>query len=57
MLLIRAIIRPEKTGIVMSELVAAGFPAKTGAGTFGDGRIFISPVDEAYTISTGKAGL
>ncbi|MFT3951520.1 MAG: P-II family nitrogen regulator [Oscillospiraceae bacterium] len=107
MLLVRAIIRPEKTGIVMSELVAAGFPAltkmdvygrgkqkgitvgevhydeipkemlliicneedkddlvkiimrnaKTGAGTFGDGRIFISPVEEAYTISTGKKGL
>lgn len=107
MLLIRAIIRPEKTGIVMSELVAAGFPAvtkmdvygrgkqkgitvgevhydeipkemllvvcndedkddivkvilrnaKTNGGTFGDGRIFISPVVEAYTISTGKKGL
>lgn len=107
MLLVRAIIRPEKTGYVMSELIAAGFPAvtkmdvygrgkqkgitvgevhydeipkemllivindedkndivkvilkaaKTGAGTFGDGRIFISPVEEAYTISTGKAGL
>ena len=107
MLLVRAIIRPEKTGIVMSELVAAGFPAltkmdvygrgkqkgitvgeihydeipkeellivcndedkddiirvimryaRTGAGTFGDGRIFISPVDEAYTVSTGKKGL
>ncbi len=108
MLLVRAIIRPEKTGIVLSELLAAGFPAvtkmdvygrgkqkgitvgevhydeipkemllivvkdedkddvvkvimrnaRTGAnGTFGDGRIFISPVEEAYTISTGKAGL
>ena len=107
MLLVRAIIRPEKTGLVMSELVAAGFPAltkmdvygrgkqkgitvgeihydeipkeellivcndedkddiirvimryaRTGAGTFGDGRIFISPVDEAYTVSTGKKGL
>lgn len=107
MILIRAIVRPEKTGAVMSELVAAGFPAltkmdvygrgkqkgitvgeihydeipkemlmivcndedkddivniilrtaKTGAGTFGDGRIFISPVEEAYTISTGKSGL
>jgi nitrogen regulatory protein PII 1 len=32
--------------------------AKTGEdGTFGDGRIFVSPVEEAYTISTGKAGL
>jgi nitrogen regulatory protein PII 1 len=107
MLLVRAIIRPEKTGLVMSELVAAGFPAltkmdvygrgkqkgitvgeihydeipkemlmivcndedkddvirvilryaKTGSGTFGDGRIFISPVEEAYTVSTGKKGL
>jgi nitrogen regulatory protein PII 1 len=107
MLLVRAIIRPEKTGIVMSELIAAGFPAltktdvygrgkqkgitvgevhydeipkemlmivcndedkddiirvilryaRTGSGTFGDGRIFISPVEEAYTVSTGKKGL
>ena len=32
--------------------------AKTGKdGTFGDDRIFISPVEEAYTISTGTAGL
>lgn len=107
MLLVRAIIRPEKTGVVMSELIAAGFPAltkmdvygrgkqkgitvgevhydeipkemlmivcndedkddiirvimryaRTGNGTFGDGRIFISPVEEAYTVSTGKKGL
>ncbi|UOO37880.1 P-II family nitrogen regulator [Oscillospiraceae bacterium CM] len=107
MLLVRAIIRPEKTGDVMSELVAAGFPAvtkmdvygrgkqkgitvgeihydeipkemllivcrdedkddiirvimrtaRTGSGTFGDGRIFVSPVEDAYTISTGKQGL
>lgn len=107
MLLVRAIIRPEKTGVVMSELAAAGFPAvtkmdvygrgkqkgitvgdihydeipkemlmiickeedkddlvkvilrnaKTGKGNFGDGRIFISPVEDAYTISTGKKGL
>jgi nitrogen regulatory protein PII 1 len=108
MLLVRAIIRPEKSGPVMSELAAAGFPAvtkldvygrgkqkgitvgdvhydeipkdmlvivcedeekddivkiiirmaKTGAGgAFGDGRIFVSPVESAYTISSGKAGL
>jgi nitrogen regulatory protein PII 1 len=31
--------------------------ARTGAGTFGDGRIFISTVEEAYTVSTGKKGL
>ena len=108
MLLVRSIIRPEKVGIVMSELLSAGFPAitkmdvygrgkqkgitvgevhydeipkemllvvvndedkddvvkvimrsaRTGAtGAYGDGRIFISPVEDAYTISTGKKGL
>lgn len=108
MLLVRAIIRPEKTGIVLSELLAAGFPAvtkmdvygrgkqkgitvgeihydeipkemllmvvndedkddvvrtimrnaRTGAnGSYGDGRIFINSVEEAYTISTAKKGL
>lgn len=107
MLLVRAIIRPEKTGTVMSELVSAGFPAitkmdvygrgkqkgitvgevhydeipkemllivindedkddlikiilkyaKTGEGNYGDGRIFVSPVESAYTVSTGKEGL
>lgn len=108
MVLVRAIIRPDKTGVVLSELMAAGFSAvtkmdvygrgkqkgitvdevhydeipkdmlimvvrdedkddvvrvilrnaRTGAkGAFGDGRIFISPVEEAYTVSTGKAGL
>jgi len=107
MLLVRAIIRPEKVGLVMQELASAGFPAvtkmdvygrgkqkgitvgevhydeipkemlliicedadkddlvkiimrtaKTGDGAFGDGRIFVSPVEEAYTVSTGKPGL
>ena len=32
--------------------------AKTGAeGAYGDGKIFISPVDEVYTISSGVKGL
>ena len=107
MLLVRAIVRPEKSGAVMSELAAAGFPAvtkldvygrgkqkgitvgevhydeipkemlvivcndedkedivkiivrmaKTGEGNYGDGRIFVSPVESAYTISSGAAGL
>jgi len=107
MLLVRAIIRPEKSGELLSELAAAGFPAatkmdvygrgkqkgitvgeihydeipkemimvviderdkddivsiiirtaRTGGGNYGDGRIFISPVESAYTISTGKPGL
>lgn len=108
MLLVRAIIRPEKVGVVLSELLSAGYPAvtkmdvygrgkqkgvkvgevfydeipkemllmivedadkedvvkiimkyaRTGEnGNFGDGRIFVSPVEEAYTISTKKKGL
>jgi len=107
MLLVRAIIRPEKSGAIMSEVAAAGFPAvtkvpvygrgkqkgitvgdvvydeipkemlmyvvndedkedlvkiimrvaRTGEGNFGDGRIFVSPVESAYTISSGKSGL
>lgn len=105
MVLIRAIIRVEKTGAVLTELLEAGFPAvtqwsvsgrgkqkgiqigdiyyekipkdlllivvddefkddvikiimrvaRTGAhGNFGDGRIFVSKVDEGYTISNGS---
>lgn len=108
MLLVRAIIRPNQVGVVLSELLSAGFSAvtkldvygrgkqkgvkvgdvyydeipkemllivirnedkddivkiimkyaRTGEnGNFGDGRIFISPVEEAYTISTKSAGL
>ncbi|MHB1128407.1 MAG: P-II family nitrogen regulator [Bacillota bacterium] len=108
MLMIKAIVRPEKTNTILAELNGAGFPAvtkidvvgrgkqrgvkvgdviydeipkelllmvvrdeeaedvigtiikyaRTGDnGTFGDGKIFISPVEEAYTISTGTKGL
>lgn len=32
--------------------------AKSGSqGAFGDGKIFISGIDEAYTVSSGEAGL
>ena len=32
--------------------------ARTGEkGNFGDGRIFVSPVETAFTVSTGKEGL
>jgi nitrogen regulatory protein PII 1 len=107
MIMIRAIVRPEKVGTVLSGLTEAGFPAitkldvygrgkqrgvqvgeivydeipkemlllvceevdkddavrvimeaaRTGEGNFGDGRIFISPVEDAWTISTGIQGL
>jgi len=106
--MIKAIIRPEKVGIVLSELCDAGFPAvtkidvvgrgkqrgvkvgdvhydeipkemlmlvvkdedkedvvkiiirssKTGEkGAFGDGKIFVSVVEEVYTISSGNPEL
>ncbi len=108
MLMIKAIVRPEKTGEIMAELSEAGFPAvtkvdvvgrgkqrgvkvgnvvydeipkemliivvedehkddvisiisrkgKTGqAGAFGDGKIFVTQVEEVYTISSGSKGL
>ena len=105
MLMLRAIIRPEKSDEVLAALMYAGFPsvtkmdvygrgkqrgmkvgeitydelpkemlftvindgdkdfvvetiikaARTGnKGAFGDGKVFITPVEEAYTVSTGK---
>ncbi len=107
MKMIRAIIRPEKVSMVLSELTDANYPAvtkidvvgrgkqrgvkvgdvyydeipkeillmvvpteavsevvsiimknaKTGKGTFGDGKIFVSDVETTYTISTGKPEL
>jgi nitrogen regulatory protein PII 1 len=104
MIMIRAIIRPEKVDAVLEKLMAEGFPsvtkisvsgrgkqrgvkigdvtydeipkdmlmivvsdndkdfviksvisaARTGnKGAFGDGKIFISPVEEVYTVSSG----
>jgi len=104
MLLIRAIVRPEKSGIVLKALFEAGFPAVTKMavfgrgkqrglkvgnvtydelpkellliaikdsdkdfvintiidaartdekGAFGDGKIFVTPIVETYTISNG----
>lgn len=108
MLMIRAIIRPEKVTEILIKLSEAGFPAvtkvdvvgrgkqkgikfgdvyydeipkemllmivndedkdtvvkfimetaKTGdTGAFGDGKIFVSPVEEAYTVSSNSKGL
>lgn len=103
MVMIRAIVRPEKADAVMAALMADGFPAvtrlnvagrgkqrgikigdvtydeipkelllmvvkdgdkdfvvkkimevaRTGKGSFGDGKIFVSPVEEVYTVSSG----
>lgn len=108
MLMIKAVVRPEKVDTVLSALNDAGFPAVTkydvvgrgkqqgvkvgsiqydelpkemlmivindndkekvvqtiinnsktsSEGAFGDGKIFISSVEEAYTISSGKKEL
>jgi nitrogen regulatory protein PII 1 len=105
MIMVRAIVRPEKSAAVMQALLEAGFPAvtkievagrgkqrglrlgdvvydelpkemlmvvvqeherdfvirailesaRTGEkGAYGDGKIFITSVEEAYTISTGE---
>ena len=104
MIMVRAIIRPEKTDEVLAALMYAGFPAVTkmdvygrgkqrgmkigevtydelpkeliftvvndsdkdfvietilksarsgSKGAFGDGKVFVSPVDEVYTVSSG----
>jgi nitrogen regulatory protein PII 1 len=104
MIMVRAIVRPEKSSDVMQSLFEAGYPAVTKVevagrgkqrglklgkivydvlpkdllmvvcferdkefvvrailesartgdeGAFGDGKIFITPVDESYTISSG----
>ncbi|MDR1656694.1 MAG: P-II family nitrogen regulator [Deltaproteobacteria bacterium] len=42
--------RDDIVGIIMRT-------ARTGEGHFGDGRIFVSPVEKAYTISSGQEGL
>ena len=105
MIMVRAIIRPEKVNEVLSALMYAGFPAVTKMdvygrgkqrgmkvgevtydelpkellftvvqdsdkdfvvdtimkaarsgtkGAFGDGKIFVSPVEETYTVSSGQ---
>ncbi len=44
----------EKTAIVDTILKAA----KTGeSGMFGDGKVFVSPIEEVYTISRGGKGM
>lgn len=107
MVMIRAIIRPEKVDETLEALATAGYPAvtkidvygrgkqkglqvgsvfydelpkemliivveddaeekvasiiietaKTGDGNFGDGRIFVTPIKRAYTISSQTEGL
>jgi nitrogen regulatory protein PII 1 len=39
------------------EAVLSVIKEKAHTGNFGDGKIFISPVEEAYTVRTGAKGL
>lgn len=53
--LILVAIRDEDKDKVLNVILHA---ARTGEkGAFGDGKIFVSPVEEAYTISSGLKGL
>jgi nitrogen regulatory protein PII 1 len=53
-LILMAIQDPDKDKVVDVILRTARTSEK---GAFGDGKIFISPVEEAYTISSGTTGL
>lgn len=103
MIMIKAVVRPEKSDHILAGLLEAGYPAitkvpvfgrgkqrglkvgevhydelpkemllivihkddkefvlntimeraKTGSGNFGDGKIFVQPIEEVYTISSG----
>ena len=69
MYLIKAVVRPEKRDEVMiimavkdadkDDIVSVIMrTAKTSEkGAFGDGKIFVSPLEEAYTVSTGAKEL
>ena len=48
MLMVRAILRPEKVGTVMTELAEAGFPAITKMDVFGRGKQRGIRVDDFY---------
>ncbi|MGB5926894.1 MAG: P-II family nitrogen regulator [Cyclobacteriaceae bacterium] len=50
-----AVVKDEDKDFCVSTIIDAA-RSKDG-GAYGDGKIFISPVDDAYTISTGAKGL
>ena len=53
--MILVIVKPEDKDDVVNVIMKS---AKTGKkGAFGDGKIFVSPVEKAYTISSGKEAL
>jgi nitrogen regulatory protein PII 1 len=53
--LLMTVVRDEDRDFVIETIMKS---ARTGnKGNFGDGKIFVSEVDEAYTVSSGAAGL
>ncbi|RKO66116.1 P-II family nitrogen regulator [Desulfofundulus salinus] len=50
--MIMLVVEDGKAAEVVEIVTRAGY-----TGNFGDGKIFITPVDEAYTVRTGAAGL
>lgn len=48
------VVEDEEEDKVASIIIDA---AKTGEGNFGDGRIFVTPIKKAYTISSQSEGL
>ena len=52
--LLMSVINESDKELVINTILAA---ARSGAeGSYGDGKVFVSPVDEVYTISTGEKG-
>jgi nitrogen regulatory protein PII 1 len=53
--LLMTVVRDEDRDFVIETIMKS---ARTGnKGNFGDGKIFVSEVEEAYTVSSGAAGL
>lgn len=48
------VVEDSETDMVCQIILEA---AKTNGGSIGDGRIFVLPVEQAYTISTGEMGM
>ncbi|OPY56162.1 MAG: Nitrogen regulatory protein P-II [Pelotomaculum sp. PtaU1.Bin035] len=53
--LLMLVVQDEDKEDVISIISRLAKPGEKGA--FGDGKIFVSPVEEAYTISSGSKGL
>jgi nitrogen regulatory protein PII 1 len=53
--LLITVIDEKDKDLVLKTIMAT---ARTGeAGAFGDGKVFVLPVEEAYTVRTGESGL